>query len=105
MRHNPFVYYGDIASNTTQCARVIPAGIGDDAFLDHLASTSNASNYMGLSPNICNDMHNCNVTTGDGYLANLVPQILNSTLFTTQRAALFITVDQHSKGTTAPAMY
>jgi len=105
VRHNPFVYYGDIASNTTQCARVIPAGIGDDAFLDDLASTSNASNYMWLSPNICNDMHNCNVTTGDGYLANLVPQILNSTVFTTQRAALFITFDEDSKGKGAPAMY
>ncbi|TLZ76624.1 MAG: hypothetical protein E6K11_10925, partial [Methanobacteriota archaeon] len=105
VRHNPFVYYGDIASNATQCARVIPAGIGDDAFLDDLASTSNASNYMWLSPNICNDMHNCNVTTGDGYLANLVPQILNSTVFTTQRAALFITFDEDSKGKGAPAMY
>src|SRR5712691_1500177 len=105
VRHNPFVYYRDIASNTTQCARVIPAGIGDDALLDDLALTSNASNYMWLSPNICNDMHNCNVTTGDAYLANLVPQILNSTVFTTQRAALFITFDEDFKGKGAPAMY
>src|SRR3989454_1103144 len=105
VRHDPFVYYSDIASNTTQCARVIPAGIGDDALLDDLALTSNASNYMWLSPNICNDMHNCNVTTGDAYLANLVPQILNSTVFTTQRAALFITFDEDSKGKGAPAMY
>jgi hypothetical protein len=53
---------------------------------------------MWLSPNNCNNMHNnCGgdeVTAGDTYLWNLVPQILNSVIFTTQRAALFITFDE-----------
>src|SRR5213080_216879 len=29
VRHNPFVYYSDIASNATRCNQVVPAGAGD----------------------------------------------------------------------------
>src|SRR5437867_3660338 len=65
VRHNPFVYYSDIALNTTRCNRVVPAGSSDSALIDDLASTSTASNYMWLTPNKCNDIHSCPVETGD----------------------------------------
>jgi hypothetical protein len=51
---------------------------------------------MWLTPNGCNDMHDCPVSTGDNYLRTLVPQILNSTIFKTQKAALFIMFDESS---------
>ncbi|HWM50523.1 MAG TPA: alkaline phosphatase family protein [Thermoplasmata archaeon] len=94
VRHNPFVYYANIATNPTRCARVVPAGIAGQALLDDLASTTTASNYLWLTPNICNDMHSCPIATGDAYLASLVPKILNSPVFRTQRAALFVTFDE-----------
>src|SRR5439155_1306007 len=103
IRHNPFAYYGDIATNATRCARVVPAGIGDSALLDDLGSPSNASNYMWLTPNVCNDMDVCSVAAGDAYLSTLVPKILGSTAFTTERAALFITFDEAAQGRGAPA--
>src|SRR5439155_674508 len=74
IRHNPFAYYGDIATNATRCARVVPAGIDDSALLDDLGSASSASNYMWLTPNLCNDMDACPVATGDAYLSTLVPK-------------------------------
>jgi acid phosphatase len=94
VRHNPFVYYANIATNPTRCARVVPAGAGDQALLDDLTSTTTASNYLWLTPNICNDMHSCPIATGDAYLAGLVPKILDSLVFRTQRAALFVTFDE-----------
>jgi acid phosphatase len=94
VRHNPFVYYANIATNATRCARVVPAGSAGQALLDDLESTTTASNYLWLTPNICNDMHSCPIATGDAYLASLVPKILDSPVFRTQRAALFVTFDE-----------
>src|SRR5256884_3184238 len=105
VRHNPFAYYGDIVTNATRCARVVPAGIDDRALLDDLGSASNASNYMWLTPNLCNDMDVCPVAAGDAYLSNLVPKILGSPVFTTERAALFITFDEAANGRGTPAIY
>jgi len=44
LRHNPFVYYGDIVTNASRCARVVSTGIDDSVLLNDLASASNASN-------------------------------------------------------------
>src|SRR2546426_7164325 len=94
VRHDPFVYYGDIANDATRCTRVVPAGSSDSALINDLGSTSTASNFMWLTPNTCNDIHSCPIDTGDAYLADLVQRILSSPVFTTQRAALYITFDE-----------
>src|SRR2546428_279805 len=94
VRHNPFVYYNDIVSNSTRCNQVVPSATAGSALLADLASTSTASNYMWLTPNECNDMHDCDIPTGDNYLSVLVPLILGSNVFLTQRAALLITFDE-----------
>src|SRR5216117_876230 len=90
VRHNPFVYYSDIANNATRCNQVVPAGAAGSALVSDLASTSTASNYMWFTPDTCNDMHDCDVPTGDAYLSVLVPLILASNVFLTERAALLL---------------
>jgi len=94
VRHNPFVYYSDIANNATRCNQVVPAGTAGSALVSDLASTSTASNYMWFTPDTCNDMHDCDVPTGDAYLSVLVPLILASNVFLTERAALLLTFDE-----------
>ena len=96
--HNPFVKYADIYNNPARCAKIV--NTGNDAgnastslFLSDLSSPT-APNYMWLTPNVCHDMHDCPLVDGDNYLANLVPQILSSYIFTNKRAALFITFDE-----------
>ena len=97
---NPFVFYTQISGNSTRCANhVVPANSGgkgppDDNVVKALNSTSTASNYMWLTPNLCDNMHNCAISRGDMYLGKLVPLILNSYIFKTQKAALFITFDE-----------
>ena len=103
--HDPFVYFADISGNASRCSNVVPAnsggnGLPDDNLLSDLSSTSKASNLMWLTPNLCDDGHNTchpydNATTQQSmFLSQLVPQILSSNVFTTQRAALFITYDE-----------
>ncbi len=97
---DPFVYYAKIAGNSTRCAtHVVPAnsgskGLPDDSLVHDLNSTTTASNYMWLTPNVCDNMHNCSISRGDNYLSKLVPLVLNSSIFKTQKAALFITFDE-----------
>jgi hypothetical protein len=104
-KHNPFIYYKDIATNASRCARDVPSGASNQVLLDDLASTATASNYMWFTPNLCHDMHDCNVTAGDTFLSGLVPQILNSTVFQTQRAALLITFDEDGNGAGSPDLF
>src|SRR2546427_6912827 len=39
VRHDPFVYFSNLVNNGTRCSRVVPAGRGDSAPLNSLAST------------------------------------------------------------------
>lgn len=104
VRHDPFVYYNDIANNQTRCNRIVPATASSDVeLINDLGSTSTASNFMWLTPNLCNDMHDCSVSTGDSYLSVLVPKILRSRIFQTQKAALLITFDEGTG--TSPSDY
>jgi hypothetical protein len=99
VRHDPFVYYSDIVTNQTRCNRIIPTTSPTDVeLINDLGSSSTASNFMWLTPNLCDDMHDCSIATGDTYLSQVVPKILRSNLFQTQKAALLITFDE---GTTS----
>ena len=105
--HDPFVYFADISADGGRCSNIVQANSGgngfpDDNLLSDLSSTSKASNLMWLTPNLCDDGHNIcppnnNATTQqNNFLSQLVPEILTSNIFTTQKAALFITYDEGS---------
>jgi len=104
-RHNPFVYFAKVLNDPSECAKVEPAGLQASKLVSDLASPSTASNLMWLTPNLCDDMHNCSVGVGDNYLSNLIPQILNSQVFRTQNAALFLTWDEGRTLTHIPSIW
>lgn len=88
VRHNPFMYYPGVRDNTERCNQhVVPfTRLGKD-----LAALPD---YTFISPNLCNDMHNCSVKTGDQWLAAHVPTILASPAFTKQHSLLVIVWDE-----------
>jgi phosphatidylinositol-3-phosphatase len=70
-RHNPFVYYDDVAGNPARCRRVVSFGsLAADLRRGSLPT------YAWISPNLCDDMHDCTVRHGDSFLAHLVPALL-----------------------------
>src|SRR5436189_1801820 len=107
--HNPFVGFTDIVNSPTRCSQIVlanPSGcsVTDCPLINDLNSGA-APNFMWLTPNNCDNMHGftyangtvlCpkSVSFGDGYLSSLVPNILKSTTFTTQRSALFVVFDE-----------
>lgn len=98
--HNPFVFYSDITNSSARCARIVSANPGhsgspDSQLISDLSSATTASNYMWLTPNNCDNMHGeCAITAGDSYLSQLIPAILNSTIFQSHRATIFLVFDE-----------
>ena len=90
-KHNPFIYYDNIRTNASRCAaHVVPFA----QFSTDLAR-NNAPNLAWITPNMCNDMHDCGVSTGDGWLRSVVPTITGSPAFR-NGGVLFITWDEGS---------
>jgi phosphatidylinositol-3-phosphatase len=88
-KHNPFVYFNDIRT-TAQCGNVVPmTGLASD-----LAATTTTPAYGWITPNLCDDMHDCPIASGDTWLSKTVPLILGSPAFTNQNSLLFITWDE-----------
>jgi phosphatidylinositol-3-phosphatase len=72
-KHNPFAYYDDVAANRARCHKIVP--------FEQLATDLRRGalpTYVFISPNLCNDMHDCSVATGDRFLARLVPVLLRA---------------------------
>ncbi len=89
-KHNPFIYFNDIKNNTRRCNNIVSLQILDK----DLKNDSTTPNFVWITPNLCNDMHDCQITIGDNWLKNEVNQILSSPAFTHQSSLLFITWDE-----------
>lgn len=88
MRHNPFPYFADIRTNLARCNRIVPY----TQMATDLAEGT-VPNFSWITPNLCDDMHNCSVSKGDAWLARNVPPILGSSAFR-NGGVMFITWDE-----------
>jgi phosphatidylinositol-3-phosphatase len=87
-KHDPFAYYTRVTSDRARCANIVP--------LTRLAGDERAGalpRFVWISPNLCHDMHDCSVSTGDRFLAGLVPALLRAL---GRRGLLFLTWDEGS---------
>jgi phosphatidylinositol-3-phosphatase len=88
-KHNPFIYYDDIRTSSARCNRIVPFS----QFQTDLSGT--LPNYVWITPDMCNDEHDCGVDKGDAWLQTWVPRILASAAWQ-NGGALFITYDEGS---------
>lgn len=72
--HNPFVYYTSLTGDPERCRERV---VDFDA---HFAADLAADEYrfMWITPNRCNDMHDCPLAVGDAWLARVLEQIMAS---------------------------
>jgi hypothetical protein len=71
-KHDPFMYYDDVARNPRRCRNVVPF-----AQLESDLRRGTLPTYSFISPNLCHDTHDCSVATGDRFLSALVPRLLH----------------------------
>ncbi|MGN6870175.1 MAG: alkaline phosphatase family protein [Solirubrobacteraceae bacterium] len=87
-KHDPFAYYTRVTRDPARCANIVP--------LTRLSAderTGELPSYAWISPNLCHDMHDCSVSTGDRFLAGLVPSLVRAL---GPRGLLFLTWDEGS---------
>jgi len=88
-KHNPWIYFDDIRTNAARCAaRVVPY-----SQLSSDLANNTVPNFVWITPDMCNDMHDCSIATGDAWLKQQVPAILNSAAYK-NGGALFLTWDE-----------
>jgi hypothetical protein len=86
-KHEPAISFEDIYSDPARCGRISDFSHFDPA----------AADFELIVPNLCHDMHDCSVATGDAFLRGFVPSITNSAEFAD--SVLFITWDEGITGT------
>jgi len=72
IKHNPFAYFNTIRLDHVRCARSI---VPFTQLAVDLAS-STLPNYVFITPNLCNDAHDCPLNIADGWLKGLLAQLL-----------------------------
>jgi hypothetical protein len=85
-KHDPFVYFESTVHNAGQCARVVP--------LHELRTDEQAHalpRFVWITPNLCNDMHDCPPSVGDRFLSRVLPSLLRDL---GPRGLLFLTWDE-----------
>lgn len=83
LKHNPATPFAAVFNDKTLCANVQP----------YTASSPIVDGVNFIAPNLCNDMHDCSIATGDNWLKAHVPSMLAS------GATVVITWDEGSSGT------
>lgn len=87
-KHDPFAYYTRITGDPARCRRIVP--------LSQLTSDARGGRlprFVWITPNLCHDMHDCDVSTGDHFLSREVPPLLRAL---GPRGVLFLVWDEGS---------
>lgn len=87
-KHDPFAYYTPVSDDPARCGRIVPltALAADEA-------RGRLPQYIWITPNLCHDMHDCDLATGDRFLSRLVPPLLRAL---GPRGLLFLVWDEGS---------
>jgi phosphatidylinositol-3-phosphatase len=90
-RHNPLSFFSDVVGDSTQRRNLVPftqlaTDLADSALPD----------YAFLVPNLCNDAHDCSLSTADTWLQTNMDPLIQSPLF--QRDGLLIITFDESGG-------
>ena len=98
VKHNPFAYFSDIngwnGSSFQPTARCTEHIVDYSQFDADLAS-GNVPDYVFITPNLVNDMHDGSIAQGDAWLAAQVPKILAADRFK-NGGVLFLLWDEGS---------
>ncbi len=86
-KHMPFLYFDPVTRDARRRKRVVPyTAFGADV------RTRRLPNLSFVVPDLCNDMHDCSVATGDAWLKRFLPQVLRSPQM--RRGAVFVLFDE-----------
>jgi hypothetical protein len=86
-KHEPAISWTSVSSSPDACGRITD--------FSHFDPT--VGNFWFIAPNLCHDMHDCSVASGDAWLKGFLPRILDSAAFKADGLVL-LTFDEGSSG-------
>jgi phospholipase C len=102
VKHDPAPYYTNLAGDCGNWD--VPMGTtSGGTFLSDLNAGA-LPTFTFITPNLCNDTHDCSVNTGDQWLASWVPKILDGPNYRAGHTVLFLIWDEGSATDRIPAI-
>jgi len=92
LKHNPFIYFKDNLAPAV--CRILPYP-GVSSMVSTLTG-ANAPDYVWITPNLNDDMHDGSVAAGDAWLKTNLAPVLASSWFTGGNATVIITMDENT---------
>ncbi|MFZ0181342.1 MAG: alkaline phosphatase family protein [Candidatus Dormiibacterota bacterium] len=91
-KHDPFIFFNDVLNSN--CANNVVPYPGSAGLISDLNAAA-APQFVWVTPNLNDDMHDGTVTQGDAWLqANLAP-VLSSSWFTNFDSTVIVTMDEN----------
>lgn len=87
-KHDPFLYFDDVAADPARRARVVPLS----RFARDLSAGA-LPDFALVVPDLCHDMHDCPVATGDRWLAAFARPLVD-----VPGTVVFVVFDEGSSG-------
>jgi len=84
-KHEPAISWTSVSSSPSRCSNIT----------DFRHFRPGLGNFWFIVPNLCHDMHDCSVATGDAWLKGFLPGILGSAAFRSN-GLIVITFDEGS---------
>jgi phospholipase C len=97
VRHNPPPYYTDVKA--TCPTKDVPLGAAADGNFARDLANDTLPSFAFVAPNLCNDMHDCSVSTGDAWLKTWLTKVVNAPAYNAGNTAVFVTFDEGGGGT------
>ncbi len=96
VRHNPAAYYSSAADRAACKHDNLPMGSTTRGPLAHALKADKVPTLAFVTPNLCNDTHDCSVNVGDRWLAKWIPKITSSKAYARGDTAVVVTYDEES---------
>jgi phosphatidylinositol-3-phosphatase len=93
VKHNPASYFTDVKSACD--SQDVPMGTTTSGAFHDAVTGGTLPAFSLVTPNLCHDMHDCSVATGDAWLKPWMAQILASPTYAAGHTAVVITFDEN----------
>lgn len=97
-RHNPAVYYTQLRASCL--THDVAMGGTNGRFARRLAA-GHLPGFTFLTPNLCDDGHDCATSTADSWLGYWLRQLTTSSLYRAGRTVVFVTWDENDYSSTS----
>jgi hypothetical protein len=94
VRHNPEAYYQGTGDRAACATNNVPLGTTTSGNLFNDLTNNTLPGFSLITPNVCNDTHDCSITTGDTWLSRWLPVILASQSYQAGRTAVVVLYDE-----------